>query len=201
MLAFCLILIDLSGLSMYYLIFFISDSVVVLWFCLAVLLVAFSKSTQFGLHIWLPDAMEGPIPVSSLIHALTLVTIGIILTGIVWYFIDLWFSFFIYVAFWISIIIFCIAWLIMLQMDIKRIVAFSTIYQIASSMFVVFTIDFTLGYFLFCYHMFYKATLFMVLGVLIHTYFSIQDLRLITFNYSLFLLYSVLTITIFNSLS
>jgi NADH:ubiquinone oxidoreductase subunit 5 (subunit L)/multisubunit Na+/H+ antiporter MnhA subunit len=43
--------------------------------------------------------MEGPIPVSSLIHALTLVTVGIILIGFVWHFIDVWFSFFIYTLF------------------------------------------------------------------------------------------------------
>ena len=145
--------------------------------------------------------MEGPIPVSALIHALTLVTIGIILMCFIWFFIDIWFSFFLYVAFWISIIIFCIGWLIMLQMDIKRIVAFSTIYQIAASMFVSFVVDFTFGYFLFCYHMFYKATLFMVLGVLVHVFFSIQDLRLITFSYSFFLLFSILVVTIFDSLS
>jgi NADH:ubiquinone oxidoreductase subunit 5 (subunit L)/multisubunit Na+/H+ antiporter MnhA subunit len=76
----------------------------------------------------------------------------------------------------------------MLQMDVKRIVAFSTIYQIAVSMFVCFAVDLYLGHLMFCYHMFYKATLFMVLGILVHTFFSVQDLRLMTFSYSFVIL-------------
>ena len=89
----------------------------------------------------------------------------------------------------------------MLQMDIKRIVAFSTIYQIAASMFVSFVVYFTFGYFLFCYPMFYKATLFMVLGVLVHVFRRKRELWLITFSYSFFLLFSILVVTIFDSLS
>lgn len=179
---------------------FMSDKI--LWHCVFLLLCcSFSKSTQFGLHIWLPDAMEGPIPVSSLIHALTLVTIGIILVFLIWFFIDVWFSFYMYTCFWISTVIFCLGFLLTFQMDIKRIVAYSTIYQICVSMFVSFVVDYSVGCFLFIYHMFYKSTLFMLLGAICHVFFNLQDVRQIVYLHSFFLLSSVLIWTIFDSLA
>eukprot|EP00759_Apiculatamorpha_spiralis_P020767 PhF_6_TR26061/c0_g1_i1/m.36733 len=68
-------------------------------------------------------------------------------------------------------------------------------------MFVSFVIDFYFGYYMFCYHMFYKATLFMVLGVMVHIFFNIQDIRLLAFSYSFFFMVSIIILTVFDSVS
>nr|AIL54350.1 NADH dehydrogenase subunit 5 [Angomonas deanei] len=144
---------------------------------------AFTKSTQFGLHIWLPDAMEGPIPVSALIHAATLVVCGILLVSFVYWCFDFWLCYFYCLIGWSSLILVMMSLCVFYNFDAKRFVAFSTICQISFSMFCCLCLDLYVGCLFFCYHMFYKATLFIVLGVWIHLFFGLQDVRCYFFIY------------------
>lgn len=149
---------------------------------LLLILGASSKSTQLGLHIWLPDAMEGPIPVSALIHAATLVISGIIL---ITPFKDI-------IIFYTNIIHVFLLWgiltltflsvSILSNFDLKRFIAFSTILQIGISAVLLFTTHSAIAFTYFSYHMLYKSTLFINMGVWIHTFYNIQDIRTILWD-------------------
>lgn len=147
-----------------------------------VFVVVFSKSTQFGLHVWLPDAMEGPIPVSALIHAATLVTIGIILVFNFWQIVIVWFCTSNIVAYWLTLSITLIALGIINIVDLKKMIAYSTVYQIGAAMFITICIDSLMGIAYLEYHMYYKAALFMTTGIIIHTNWCFQDFRMFTYK-------------------
>ena len=144
-------------------------------FCLVI--GAMGKSAQIGLHTWLPDAMEGPTPVSALIHAATMVTAGV--------FLIIRFSpFFEYtpiILYFISIIggitaLFG-ATTAMFQNDIKKIIAYSTCSQLGY-MFVICGISqYNLGLFHLFNHAFFKALLFLGAGSVIHSMNDEQDIR------------------------
>ena len=136
-----------------------------------------SKSAQIGLHMWLPDAMEGPTPVSALIHAATMVTAGIFLM------IRLSSLFIIsedtltFVAIVGSITALFGSTTGTAQTDIKKIIAFSTCSQLG---YMVAACG--LGYFNFAFfhlvtHAFFKSLLFLSAGVIIHTLRGEQDIR------------------------
>nr|AJO53299.1 NADH dehydrogenase subunit 5 [Trypanosoma vivax]AJO53303.1 NADH dehydrogenase subunit 5 [Trypanosoma vivax] len=172
-----------SMITFQYINFFCVDYYYIQFIIGLLIICAFTKSTQFGLHIWLPDAMEGPIPVSALIHAATLVVCGIILLSFTYWCFDFWFSYYYYIIGWSSLILVLMSICVMFNFDAKRYVAYSTICQISFSMFCCLCVDLYVGCLFFCYHMFYKATLFIVLGVWIHIYFGLQDIRCFFFMY------------------
>jgi proton-translocating NADH-quinone oxidoreductase chain L len=139
---------------------------------------AMSKSAQIGLHTWLPDAMEGPTPVSALIHAATMVTAGIyilIRLSPIYIFDNLKFlTYFILIGFltgFISGLIGC------LQNDVKKIIAYSTCSQLGFMLYTLGLLNFSLSLTHLINHAFFKALLFLTVGFVIHALNNEQDLR------------------------
>ncbi len=134
---------------------------------------AMGKSAQFPLHIWLPDAMAGPTPVSALMHAATMVTAGVYLMGRV-------FPLFEYLAAeirpWMvaigAITLFAIGFLALVADDIKRVLAYSTVSQLGYMMTAVAAGGYTAGLFHLFTHAFFKALLFLGAGSVIHAVHS-----------------------------
>lgn len=200
------ILINTQGftfLTFYFISFFCFDLFFIVLVIALLLICSFTKSTQFGLHIWLPDAMEGPIPVSALIHAATLVVCGIILLTFIFLCLDFWLNCFYWFFCWCSAILLTISISIFYNFDVKRFVAFSTICQISFAMFCTVCLDLYVGTLFFCYHMFYKSTLFIVLGIWIHLFYGLQDIRcfFLSYFFSCILTRLILIFAIFNSCS
>ncbi|MEC8100134.1 MAG: NADH-quinone oxidoreductase subunit L [Pseudomonadota bacterium] len=138
---------------------------------------AMGKSAQIGLHIWLPDAMEGPTPVSALIHAATMVTAGIFLVvrcSPLFELTHFTLSFITYVG-----IITCIfaASVAMLQDDIKKIIAYSTCSQLGYMFFACGISAYSLGIFHLVTHAFFKALLFLSAGSIIHVCYHEQNIK------------------------
>ncbi|MSR28009.1 MAG: NADH-quinone oxidoreductase subunit L [Phycisphaerales bacterium] len=141
---------------------------------------AFGKSAQFPLFVWLPDAMEGPTPVSALIHAATMVTAGVYLIARMFPFFELHQDALATVA-WIGTGTALLAATIgMMQYDIKRVFAYSTISQLGY-MFMGLGVGTTFGA---CYHTFthafFKALLFLTAGAVMHGFAGQLDLRKIS---------------------
>jgi NADH-quinone oxidoreductase subunit L len=144
--------------------------------CLLLAVGAFAKSAQIPLHTWLPDAMEGPTPVSALIHAATMVTAGVYLIARMWPLFELAPA-----AEDVGAIIGC-ATLIMAasialtQTDIKRVIAYSTMSQIGYMIMGVSVGAYSAGMFHLFTHAFFKALLFMAAGSLISAMAGEQSL-------------------------
>jgi len=157
---------------------FAHGSVTITIICVLLAVAAFAKSAQFPLHTWLPDAMEGPTPVSALIHAATMVTAGVYLIARFHTLFDL--------APIASGMVACVgigtafmAGIIALsQVDIKRVIAYSTMSQIGLMIFAVGIGAYTAGMFHFATHAVFKALLFMAAGNVIHAMHDEQDIRL-----------------------
>jgi len=144
---------------------------------LFLLLAAMGKSAQIGLHGWLPGSMEGPTPVSALIHAATLVTAGVYLlmrsSPLIEYG-----STALLVIMWIgSITAFFAASSGLLQNDLKRIIAFSTISQMGYLFMAVGLSQYNVALFHLVNHAFFKALLFLAAGSVIHAMADQQDIR------------------------
>ena len=143
---------------------------------------AAGKSGQFPLHVWLPDAMEGPTPVSALIHAATMVAAGVFLVARVY---PLFSSGAIHgvttsltVVVWIGVITALISALIALaQPDIKRILAYSTVSQLGLMMVSLGVGGVAAGIMHLLAHGFFKALLFLGSGSVIHGCHEEQDIR------------------------
>ena len=129
---------------------------------------AMGKSAQFPFHIWLPDAMEGPTPVSALIHAATMVAAGVYLMVRI----SPLLAHTPEVAFWVMTIgaftAFLAATMALVARDVKRILAFSTVSQLGYMMAAVGAGASVAGYFHLTTHAFFKALLFLAAGSVIH---------------------------------
>jgi len=134
---------------------------------------AIGKSAQFPLHVWLPDAMEGPTPVSALIHAATMVAAGVYMVGrtFVLYTPDA----LMFIAYIGTITAFMAATIAIVQKDIKRVLAYSTISQLGYMMVGLGTGGYSAGLFHLTTHAFFKACLFLGSGSVIHAVHS-QDM-------------------------
>jgi NADH-quinone oxidoreductase subunit L len=145
--------------------------------CLLFLVGAVAKSAQLPLHTWLPDAMEGPTPVSALIHAATMVTAGVYLVARMHGLYDWAPAAAATVAVIGGVTALFAATIGTAQVDIKRILAYSTMSQIGYMFLAVGIGAYAAGMFHFMTHAFFKALLFMAAGNVIHAFHDDQDIR------------------------
>jgi len=138
---------------------------------------AMGKSAQLPLHIWLPDAMEGPTPVSALIHAATMVTAGVFLLVRAHVFFDLSTHAGTVVAWVGAITALYAATVALVQNDIKRVLAYSTISQLGYMFLAVGVGAYSAAIFHMITHAFFKALLFLGAGSVIHGMHDEQDMR------------------------
>ena len=138
---------------------------------------AVAKSAQLPLHTWLPDAMEGPTPVSALIHAATMVTAGVYLVGRMHPIYDEAIYAHAAVAIIGAVTALFAASIAIVQTDIKRVLAYSTMSQIGYMFLAVGIGAYSAGFFHLMSHAFFKALLFMAAGNVIHAMHDEQDMR------------------------
>ncbi|MEO9613038.1 MAG: NADH-quinone oxidoreductase subunit L [Nitratireductor sp.] len=145
--------------------------------CLLLFLGAMGKSAQVPLHTWLPDAMEGPTPVSALIHAATMVTAGVFMVARLSPIFELSHTALLVVTFVGAFTAFFAATVGLVQNDIKRVIAYSTCSQLGY-MFVALGLGFySAAIFHLFTHAFFKALLFLGSGSVIHAVSDEQDMR------------------------
>ena len=145
--------------------------------CLLLFMGAMGKSAQVPLHTWLPDAMEGPTPVSALIHAATMVTAGVFMLARLSPIFELSHAALLVVTFIGAITAFFAATVGLVQNDIKRVIAYSTCSQLGY-MFVALGMGFySAAIFHLFTHAFFKALLFLGSGSVIHAVSDEQDMR------------------------
>ncbi|MFZ2099347.1 MAG: NADH-quinone oxidoreductase subunit L [Oricola sp.] len=145
--------------------------------CLLLFMGAMGKSAQFLLHTWLPDAMEGPTPVSALIHAATMVTAGVFMVARMSPLFELSPTALTVVTTIGAITAFFAATVGLVQNDIKRVIAYSTCSQLGY-MFVALGVGaYGAGIFHLFTHAFFKALLFLGAGSVIHAVSDEQDMR------------------------
>merc|ERR1712127_1083001 len=138
---------------------------------------AIGKSAQLGLHTWLPDAMEGPTPVSALIHAATMVTAGVFLLARCSYLFELAPTTLCVVTIVGALTAFFASTVGLVQNDLKRVIAYSTCSQLGYMVFICGLSNYSIGLFHLANHAFFKALLFLSAGSIIHGLADEQDLR------------------------
>lgn len=155
---------------------YINENIVtIIGICL--LIGAMAKSSQVGLHVWLPMAMEGPTPVSALIHAATMVTAGVYLLIRTSPLIE-YSSTVLTLCLWVGTITTVFSSLIgLFQQDIKKVIAYSTMSQLGMMVIAVGLSSYNVALFHLINHAFYKALLFLGAGSVIHAWADNQDLR------------------------
>ncbi len=145
--------------------------------CLLLFMGAMGKSAQFLLHTWLPDAMEGPTPVSALIHAATMVTAGVFMVARLSPLFDLAPVALAVVMFVGATTAFFAATVGLVQNDIKRVIAYSTCSQLGYMFVALGAGGYSIGVFHLFTHAFFKALLFLGAGSVIHAMHHEQDMR------------------------
>lgn len=155
---------------------FINENIVTI-IGIFLLIGAMAKSSQIGLHVWLPMAMEGPTPVSALIHAATMVTAGVYLlirsSPLIEYSPTV-----LLLCLWIGAITTVFSSLIgLFQQDIKKVIAYSTMSQLGLMVIAVGLSSYHVALFHLINHAFYKALLFLGAGSVIHALVDNQDFR------------------------
>ena len=149
----------------------------ILLITLLLLVGAFAKSAQLPLHTWLPDAMEGPTPVSALIHAATMVTAGVYLVARCHVLYELA-PYTMYLIAGVGVLTAVFAGTMgMVQYDIKRVIAYSTMSQLGYMFLAMGLGVYSLGMFHLMTHAFFKALLFLAAGSVIHALDGEQDIR------------------------
>ncbi len=166
--------------------------------CIFLFLGAMGKSAQLGLHTWLPDAMEGPTPVSALIHAATMVTAGVFLLARCSHLFEyspLALNLIIFIG---SATAFFASTTGLFQNDMKRVIAYSTCSQLGYMVFACGLSSYEVGVFHLSNHAFFKALLFLGAGSVIHAISDEQDMRkmgglrkLLPFTYAIMLVGSL----------
>ena len=160
--------------------------------CILLFVGAVGKSAQLGLHTWLPDAMEGPTPVSALIHAATMVTAGVFMIARCSPLFEYAPKALVVVAFLGAMTAFFAATTGVVQNDLKRVIAYSTASQLGYMIFACGLSHYSVGIFHLMNHAFFKALLFLSAGSVIHALSDEQDMRkmgglvqLLPFTYSM----------------
>jgi NADH-quinone oxidoreductase subunit L len=133
---------------------------------------AIGKSAQFPLHVWLPDAMAGPTPVSALIHAATMVVAGVYMIGRLFFIFSGSEQALLVVSIIGAVTMLIAAFLAMVQDDIKRVLAYSTVSQLGYMVAALGIGAFTAAFFHLFTHAFFKALLFLGAGSIIHAVHS-----------------------------
>ncbi|MEC7491226.1 MAG: NADH-quinone oxidoreductase subunit L [Pseudomonadota bacterium] len=145
--------------------------------CILLFIGAMGKSAQLGLHTWLPDAMEGPTPVSALIHAATMVTAGVFMVARLSPIFEYAPDALIMVTIVGATTALFAATVGLCQNDIKRVIAYSTCSQLGYMFFACGVSAYSAGIFHLMTHAFFKALLFLGAGSVIHAMSSEQDMR------------------------
>ena len=155
---------------------YINENIItIIGICL--LIGAMAKSSQIGLHVWLPMAMEGPTPVSALIHAATMVTAGVYLLMRTSPLIE-YSSTVLIICLWIGAITTVFSSLIgLFQQDIKKVIAYSTMSQLGMMVIAIGLSSYNIALFHLVNHAFYKGLLFLGAGAVIHAVADNQDFR------------------------
>jgi NADH-quinone oxidoreductase subunit L len=145
--------------------------------CICLFIGAMGKSAQFPLHVWLPDSMEGPTPISALIHAATMVTAGIFMVARMsplFELTDVALSFVLIIG---AITALFMGFLGIIQNDIKRVVAYSTLSQLGYMTVALGASAYSVAFFHLMTHAFFKALLFLAAGSVIIGMHHEQDIR------------------------
>jgi proton-translocating NADH-quinone oxidoreductase chain L len=163
--------------------------------CILLFVGAVGKSAQLGLHTWLPDAMEGPTPVSALIHAATMVTAGVFMIARCSPLFEYAPTALVVVTFVGAMTCFFAATTGIVQNDLKRVIAYSTCSQLGYMVFACGLSNYSVGVFHLMNHAFFKALLFLSAGSVIHALSDQQDMRkmggvvqLLPFTYAMMLI-------------
>lgn len=159
-----------------YLYSYTNDSVFII-ICVLLLLGSFAKSAQFPLHTWLPDAMEGPTPVSALIHSATMVAAGVYLIARLYPIYSLSYEIMTFISIIGLITALICSYFAITQNDLKKILAYSTNSQLGLMFLALGAGAYSGAIFHLATHAYFKSMLFLCSGIVIHSLLEQQDVR------------------------